>query len=69
ALPISPLPGRLPGRLKDNAIILLELDPEQVPAVKEMADRLFPGAETSTEPDISQRDRLFVINRGQTLSP
>ncbi len=62
-------PGRLPTRLKDNGIILLELDPEQVPAVKEMADRLFPGAETSVEPDISQRDRIFVINRGQTLLP
>ena len=61
--------GRLPGRLKDTGIILLELDPEQVPAVKEMADRLFPGAETSVEPDISQRDRIFVINRGQDLSP
>ncbi len=52
-------------RLKDGGIILLELDPEQVPAVKEMADRLFPGAETSVEPDISQRDRIFVINRNQ----
>ena len=52
-------------RLKDSGIILLELDPEQVPAVKEMADRLFPGAETSVEPDISQRDRIFVINRNQ----
>ena len=62
-------PGRLPTRLKENGIILLELDPEQVPAVKEMSDRLFPGAETSVEPDISQRDRIFVINRGQTLLP
>ncbi len=62
-------PGRLPTRLKENGIILLELDPEQVPAVKEMSDQLFPGAETSVEPDISQRDRIFVINRGQTLLP
>ncbi len=57
--------GRLTPRLKDSGIILLELDPEQVPAVKEMADRLFPGAETSVEPDISRQDRIFVINRGQ----
>ena len=57
--------GRLPGRLKDSGIILLELDPEQVPAVKDMTDRLFPGAETSVEPDLSQRDRIFVINLGQ----
>lgn len=60
--------GRLPDRLKDNGIILLELDPEQVPAVKEMADRLFPSAEISVEPDVSQRDRIFVISLGQALS-
>ena len=65
----SPLEGVNAARLKDTGIILLELDPEQVPAVKEMTDWLFPGAETSVEPDLSQRDRIFVINRGQTLSP
>ena len=65
----SPLGDGNSGFLKDSGIILLELDPEQVPAVKEMADRLFSGAEISVEPDIAQRDRIFVINRGQSLSP
>ncbi len=53
-----------PDKLKDHGIILLELDPEQVPAVETMAKELFPGAELSVEKDLAQRDRIFVINRG-----
>ena len=55
-----------PGKLKDHGIILLELDPEQVPAVEAMAREIFPEAETSVEKDLSQRDRIFVINRGMS---
>ena len=53
-----------PAKLKDHGIILLELDPEQVPAVEALAKELFPGAELSVEKDLAQRDRIFVINRG-----
>ena len=53
-----------PDKLKEHGIILLELDPEQVPAVEELARQLFPEAETSVEKDLAQRDRIFVINRG-----
>ena len=53
-----------PGKLKDHGIILLELDPEQVPAVETLAKQVFPEAETSVEKDLAQRDRIFVINRG-----
>ncbi len=53
-----------PDKLKEHGIILLELDPEQVPAVEELAGQLFPEAETSVEKDLAQRDRIFVINRG-----
>ena len=53
-----------PAKLKDHGIILLELDPEQVPAVDALARELFPGAELSVEKDLAQRDRIFVINRG-----
>lgn len=53
-----------PGKLKDHGIILLELDPEQVPPVELLAKELFPEAETSVEKDLAQRDRIFVINRG-----
>ena len=52
------------GKLKEHGIILLELDPEQVPAVKERAGQLFPEAEISVEQDLARRDRILVINRG-----
>lgn len=53
-----------PAKLKEHGIVLLELDPEQVRAVEELARELFPGAELSVEKDLAQRDRIFVINRG-----
>ena len=52
------------GKLKEHGIILLELDPEQVPAVKERAGQLFSEAEISVEQDLARRDRILVINRG-----
>jgi release factor glutamine methyltransferase len=52
------------GKLKSHGIILLELDPDQVPAVEELARRYLPGAATSVEQDLAHQDRLFVINRG-----
>lgn len=51
-------------KLKEHGVILLELDPEQVPTVEEMAQRLFPEATTSVEQDLARQDRMFVINRG-----
>ena len=62
--PIRRLLEQAPGKLKDHGIVLLELDPEQVPAVKALAMQIFPGAELSVEKDLAQRDRIFVINRG-----
>ena len=53
-----------PSKLKEHGIVLLELDPEQVPAVQAMAEEIFPEAEMSVEKDLAQRDRIFVINRG-----
>jgi release factor glutamine methyltransferase len=52
------------GKLKQAGVILLELDPEQVPAVRELARQHFPEARTSVEQDLARRDRIFVINRG-----
>lgn len=52
------------GKLKEHGIILLELDPEQAPAVKERAGQLFPEADISVEQDLARRDRILVINRG-----
>ncbi len=62
--PIRRLLRQAPEKLKPHGIILLELDPEQVPAVTELAREIFPEAETSVEKDLAQRDRIFVINRG-----
>ena len=53
-----------PNKLKDHGIVLLELDPEQVPAVESLARELFPGADLSVEKDLAQKDRIFVINQG-----
>ena len=61
---IRRLLSQAPTKLKEHGVILLELDPEQVPAVEDMARRLFPDATTSVERDLAGRDRIFVINRG-----
>lgn len=51
-------------KLKNHGIILLELDPEQVSTVQDLAGELFPGADVSVEKDLAQQDRMLVINRG-----
>ena len=60
---IRRLMSQAPDKLKENGIILLELDPEQVPAVEELSRQLFPEATTSIEQDLAHLDRVFVINR------
>jgi release factor glutamine methyltransferase len=62
--PIRRLLSQATTRLKEQGVILLELDPEQVPAVEAMARQLFPEAATSVEQDLAHLDRIFVINRG-----
>ena len=52
------------GKVKEQATILLELDPEQVPAVEKMALKHFSEATTSVEQDLAHQDRVFVINWG-----
>ena len=52
------------GKVKEQATILLELDPEQVPAVEELTKRHFPNATTSVEQDLARLDRIFVITLG-----
>ena len=52
------------SKVKEQATILLELDPEQVPAVEELAKQRFPEATTSVEQDLAHKDRIFVISMG-----
>ena len=52
-----------PEKLNSPGIILLELDPEQFPAVEAMALRQFPDAEITAEQDLARQDRIMVINR------
>ena len=54
------------SKVKEQATILLELDPEQVPAVEELAKQHFPNATTSVEQDLAHLDRVFVITQGET---
>ena len=52
-----------PDKLKPHGILLLELDPEQIPPIRELAAQLFPNAQTSIEQDLTRRDRILIINR------
>ena len=51
------------NKLKDHGIILLELDPEQVPVVQELALKHFPYGATSVEQDLAHMDRILAIHR------
>ena len=52
------------SRLKDSGIIILELDPDQIPEVTRITNKLFPSAEISVELDLAQQERIFVVNTG-----
>ena len=61
---IKRLLSQAPGKVKDQCTILLEMDPEQVPPVEELAKNHFPEATTSVEQDLARQDRIFVISMG-----
>ncbi|NQW22491.1 MAG: peptide chain release factor N(5)-glutamine methyltransferase [SAR202 cluster bacterium] len=50
-------------KLKENGIILLEIDPEQVPVVQALALKHFPNGATSVEQDLAHMDRVLTIHR------
>ena len=52
------------SKLKEQAVMLLELDPEQVAPVETFVKEYLPGATTSVEQDLARQDRIFVITRG-----
>ena len=52
------------SKLKEQAVMLLELDPEQVAPVEGFVKEYLPDATTSVEQDLARQDRIFVITRG-----
>ena len=52
------------AKLNEQGIILLELDPEQMPAASEIAIQNFPEATVTVEQDLARRDRILVVTRG-----
>ena len=51
------------NKLKSHGIILLEMDPDQVPVVAELALQHFPKGSTDVEQDLAGMDRILVIRR------
>ena len=49
-------------KLKDNGVILLEIDPQQVTPLETLAQELFPTANISTEQDLAHLDRMLVVD-------
>ena len=64
---IRGLLSQAPSKFKEHGTILLELDPEQVPAVEKLARQQFSEATTSVEQDLAHQDRVFVINWGSEI--
>lgn len=50
-------------KLKDTGIILLEMDPDQIPIIQELALKHFPEGSTSVEKDLAGMDRILTIYR------
>jgi len=50
-------------KLKDTGIILLEMDPDQIPIIQELAFKHFPEGSTSVEKDLAGMDRILTIYR------
>ena len=51
------------SKLKDSGIILLEMDPDQISVVQELALQHFPEGSTSVEQDLAGMDRILTIYR------
>ena len=61
---ITRLLAQAPAKLKEQGIILLELDPEQALVVENLARHHFPEATISLEQDLAHQDRVLVVSRG-----
>lgn len=50
------------ARLKSHGVILLEMDPEQIPEARRIAAESFPDAEITVEPDLAGLDRVLSVS-------
>ena len=50
------------ARLKSHGVILLEMDPEQIPEARSLASAAFPEAEITVEPDLAGMDRVLSVS-------
>ena len=50
-------------KLNSHGIILLEIDPDQIPVVQKLALQHFPEGSTSVEKDLAGMDRILSIHR------
>ena len=50
-------------KLKSHGIILLEMDPDQIPVVQGLALKHFPESSTGVEKDLAGMDRILAIHR------
>ena len=50
------------ARLKSHGVILLEMDPEQMPEARSLASAAFPEAEITVEPDLAGLDRVLSVS-------
>ena len=58
----STVQGTAGARLKSHGVILLEMDPEQMPEARRMASEAFPEAEITVEPDLGGLDRVLSVS-------
>jgi release factor glutamine methyltransferase len=49
-------------KLRQNGVMILEIDPHQVQPLEKLALELFPGANISVEQDLARLDRIFIID-------
>ena len=63
---IRSLLNQAPEKIKDNGVMLLEIDPDQVQPLEELTRTLFPDAAISVQQDLAHLDRYFVVDLAGT---
>ena len=49
-------------KMRENGVLVLEIDPEQAEPLEKLAQELFPSATITIEQDLARQDRVFVID-------